>query len=445
MFRLSSSPLCSAFLFSVVTAWILLSCSSCCQYAFAFAAFTKIPNSLVDDRFLEKERRNPLTRLTASRSRPLGNKPDASNHIERSNSSNARSSTGLASTTTDGGSDSDDAVQKGRILLALVAMLYGTLNVSLRFVYDLPEVPPSAAALSATRGWIAFLCFLPPLLRNKLKSNSNTVVEVETVASSLPSKADAIGPLFRSGVELALWNFLAQGLLNVGLVSTGSARASFLTQTSVLFTPLISTLIGKQKVGRSVWCGCLVALVGLVVLTLGGGGSAEAAASAFSLSFSKGDLCVLGGALSWSMYVFRISFLGPKHLDLALQGVKTGLVAVLYSVWWMASAALSGGGLEALSWSSLPSWMVCSPMVWFALLFSAVGPGTIADVLQQKGQKVVTPSEANILLSAEPIFATVFAVLLLGETSSLLEIVGGGLIIAAAAIASVPSDNAAGA
>ena len=343
----------------------------------------------------------------------------------------------MLSASTEGreGSDGATSINKGRLLLGLVAILYGSLNVLLRFVYDVPDVPPTAAALSATRGWLAFLCFLPPLLLDQRKHSKPQKVNVEK--TNLTEKGTSL-PLFLSGLELATWGFLAQGLLNVGLVSTGSARASFLTQTSVLITPLISTLIGKQSVGKNVWLACLVALTGLVVLTMGAGGAAAAGASAFALSLSRGDLFVLGGALSWSMYLFRISYIGPKHPELVLQGVKTGLMAIIYSIWWMGSTAMnlpSGGG--GLSFLSIPSWMTSSYVVWIALFLSAIGPGTIADVLQQKAQKAVSPSEANILLSAEPVFATIFAVLLLGETSSLLEMIGGALILIAAVVASV--------
>jgi len=343
----------------------------------------------------------------------------------------------LLSASTEGREGSDDAtsITKGRFLLGLVAVLYGSLNVLLRFVYDVPDVPPTAAALSATRGWLAFLCFLPPLLldqRKKSKAQSDNIEKTD------PAQKGGSLPLFLSGLELATWGFLAQGLLNVGLVSTGSARASFLTQTSVLITPLISTLIGKQSVGKNVWLACLVALAGLVVLTMGAGGAAAAGASAFAISLSRGDLFVLGGALSWSMYLFRISYIGPKHPELVLQGVKTGLMAIIYSIWWMGTTAMnlpSGGG--GLSFLSIPSWMTSSYIVWIALFLSAIGPGTIADVLQQKAQKAVSPSEANILLSAEPVFASIFAVLLLGENSSLLEMIGGALILIAAVVASV--------
>jgi len=332
------------------------------------------------------------------------------------------------------GTDDDSITAEGRPLLVLVASLYGSLNVMLRFVYDLP-VPPTAAALSATRGWLAFLCFLPPLYLHQRSTKPQTV---ETTTDPKEGK----GELFRSGLELATWGFLAQGLLNIGLVSTGSARASFLTQTSVLFTPLISTMIGRQSVSKNVWLACVVALVGLVILTMGAG-AATAGASAFALSLSKGDLFCLGGALSWSMYLFRISSLGSKHPDLLLQGVKTGLMAIMYSIWWMASAAmnstsLKGGFLSILKlpFASIPSWMSSSYIVWIALFFSAIGPGMIADVLQQRGQKDVSPSEANILLSSEPVFATIFAVLLLGEKSSLMEMAGGALILCAAVVAS---------
>ena len=311
---------------------------------------------------------------------------------------------------------------QGRLLLGFVALLYGSLNVALRFVYEIPEIPPTAAALSATRGWLACLCFVPLLAAFGDDQDLESFQNNQTQSVSL----------LRAALELALWGFLAQGLLNIGLVSTGSARASFLTQTSVLFTPLISTLIGKECVNKSTWYACGVALIGLGVLTMGAG--AGATTSMLSLSFSQGDLFVMGGALSWSMYLFRISSLGQHHPDLILQGVKTFLMAIFYSIWWMASSAATAGAAGFV----IPSWMASGPLVWIALLYSAVGPGTIADVLQQKGQTSgVSPSEANILLSAEPVFATIFAMLLLGESSSLLELTGGGLIGLAAVVASL--------
>ena len=47
------------------------------------------------------------------------------------------------------------------------------------------------------------------------------------------------------------------------------------------------------------------------------------------------------------------------------------------------------------------------------------------------------------MLSAEPVFATIIAVILLRETSSLMEFIGGALLFMAAVIAAVRSSRAA--
>jgi drug/metabolite transporter (DMT)-like permease len=327
--------------------------------------------------------------------------------------------------------EKNDDIVKGRTLLCLVALLYGTLNVSLRLVYQLPDAP-TAAALSATRGWLATMCFLPLILStNNINNNkdkedaANANISVVVQEDDDSTKSVYTTPLLVAGLELAVWNFLAQGLLNVGLLSTGSARASFLTQTSVVLTPIISLLAG-QSIPSTVWMGCGVALMGLTLLSGGASGLA-------GVAFSTGDWLVLGGALSWSLYLFRLSKIATNFAsqEIPLQAVKTALLAVLYSVWF------------ATSWSPdmVLTWMT-NPLAWAALLYSALGPGMLADVLQQKGQSLVSSaSEANVLLSMEPVFAAVCAYLFMGEITSWTETMGGGLILVAALIATMTGNS----
>lgn len=322
---------------------------------------------------------------------------------------------------------------RGRLTLLAVAFLYGTLNVSLRALYALPN-PPTASALSVSRGWLAAFCFLPlfPKIRR----------EAELPKSAEEKEEQA--PLPLAALELAFWNFGAQGLLNVGLLFTESARASFLTQTSVVITPLISLLAG-QSVDRNVWVGCGAALAGLVLLSDGGDGASVAVSDGLglsavvgalsSLSFGTGDLLVLGGALCWSMYIFRTSSIGDKYPEISLQAVKTILLAGLYTSWFVASAfrCYAAGGWEEVK----NLWMGwTNPLAWAILAFSALGPGALADVLQQKGQKEVSASEANVILCAEPVFTAILAFLLQGEVTSVRENTGGGLIVLAAVLAS---------
>ena len=303
-----------------------------------------------------------------------------------------------------------NSATSARILLLVVALLYATLTVSLRLVYALPD-PPEPSALSATRGWLATACFVPLLYAKEKSNNGDDATEEMTPESPLKE-------YWFAEAELAVWNFGAQGLLNLGLLSVASARASFLTQLSVVLTPMVS-LIAGQAIAPTVWVACVIALAGLTLLSggisgiLGGG-------------LAVGDLFVLGGALSWSLYLFRLSKIGGNFDEVKLQAGKTAILGALYSTWWLISTTVTGENLW-LGWRN--------PVAWALLLYSALGPGTLADVLQSQGQKSVSATEANILLSLEPVFTALCAFLVLGETTTMTENLGGGLILVAALVA----------
>ena len=360
-------------------------------------------------------------------------------------------STDLAmSTVRGGGSGADEEAQlqpedgknklRGRMILLLVAFLYGSLNVALRQVYDMPG-PPSASMLSSTRGWLAALCFLPAISQIRQE-----VGKTASEGRAITPDGDKQPSLVRVAIELAFWNAATQGLVNVGLLFTESARASFLTQVSVVITPLISSLQGN-RVEKNVWIGCAAALAGLALLSTDGGdsvsASADGIAAGFSgLSFSGGDLLVLGGAVCWSIYIVRTATIGDRYPEVSLQAVKTVALAIMYTSWLAFSAitCFNTGGWEAVAglwfgWQNLAAWAL--------LLYSAIGPGALADVLQQNGQKEVSASEANVILCSEPIFTAILAFLIAGETTTATENAGGALVVLAAVLSSIspPSDD----
>ena len=125
---------------------------------------------------------------------------------------------------------------RGRITLLFVAFLFGSFNVVLRLLCKMPG-PPSASVLSAVRGWLAVMCFVPALAsmwRQRRIQQQDTIMDAER-----PNKA-------------ILWAALA--FLNVALLFVESARASFLTQTSVVITPLISSAQKVEKIGVGGMC-----------------------------------------------------------------------------------------------------------------------------------------------------------------------------------------------
>jgi drug/metabolite transporter (DMT)-like permease len=131
--------------------------------------------------------------------------------------------------------------------------------------------------------------------------------------------------------------------------------------------------------------------------------------------FAIDDILVLGGACCWSLYLFRLVAIAERFELVKLQALKM--------VW----ETTTTGVCQWLGWGNLTAWAL--------LLYSALGPGTVADVLQQQGRKEVSASETNVILSLEPVFAALCDRLLMGETTSLVETIGGGLILLAALIA----------
>lgn len=318
---------------------------------------------------------------------------------------------------------------RGHILLLVVAVLYGTLNVSLRGVYAMDH-PPSASALSTVRGWLAALCFVPFWI---MRPQHRQRTENDTTVMTEPYKPAA---LYRTAWELAFWNFGAQGLTNAGLVYIpSSARAAFLTQLSVVLTPLLSAAMGT-RVHSNIWGGaCPLALLGLVLLSLGNhdDDDSDPDSTAGGLGMGLGDLLCLGGALSWSTYLYRLSAVGDAFPEIPLQAWKTTFLAMLYTAWCAVSwfCTTTPGYLPWSGWNDPhTAWMA-----WLLLAYSAAGPGTLADVLQQKGQATVSATVANIVLSLEPVFTAILGRFLLGEETNGWEKLGGACLLAAALLA----------
>lgn len=169
-----------------------------------------------------------------------GKKVDVSRYVSRG------TSTSINAIANDGGEGDSVTVQindnksslptnenkssQGHALLLFVALLYGTLNVTLRGVYA-TDGPPAPSLLSFVRQLLSLLAFVPILL-----------------ASCRINAPHGDKPMWKSALELA------QGLVTLGLLVSPAARASFLTQTCVVMTPLISALAG-ERIGPSVWSG----------------------------------------------------------------------------------------------------------------------------------------------------------------------------------------------
>ena len=65
------------------------------------------------------------------------------------------------------------------------------------------------------------------------------------------------------------------------------------------------------------------------------------------------------------------------------------------------------------------------------MVYSAIAPGALANVIQTKGQAAVPAAEAQLVFATTPVFNAALATAFLGERPTIETLVGGLIIIAA--------------
>ena len=125
----------------------------------------------------------------------------------------------------------------------------------------------------------------------------------------------------------------------------------------------------------------------------------------------EGDLLGVATAATWAAYSVAIAPLMRRYSPYRIS-------AIVLVVGWIAVAATAAPQLARQEWDL--GWEV-----WALLAFAVLGPLVLTNILWFKAVDRVGPSHATLFANAQPFVAVIFAVLLLGETLSWLQIVGG--------------------
>ncbi|MDR2948068.1 MAG: DMT family transporter [Prevotella sp.] len=215
--------------------------------------------------------------------------------------------------------------------------------------------------------------------------------------------------------------FLFMGICwqTVGLKYTSSSNASFIAGIEVVLIPLFAFLFLKKSIQPKMWVACLLALAGLYTIAMASGLS----------NFRIGDLMVFTGSLFYSayvLYVSRVSTDRQSKVDaIPFVIIQLFICAVLAGV-----LTISTQGAGAIS-------MPLSPDVWKALLFVGALSTAYMYCIQNAAQRYIEAEKIALTYLCEPIFATIFAYVLLNEEITGRTIIGGTLILLAMLMAEV--------
>lgn len=199
--------------------------------------------------------------------------------------------------------------------------------------------------------------------------------------------------------------FTAAALQQHGILRTTVTNSGFLTALYVPLVPFLGLLFLKRKVHLTIWPASICCFVGTYILS-----------GAKNVELVAGDFWVISSTIFWATHVMLVGIMASRTrapLVVALaQFLVCGFAGLLLGIFFESPSftQIAGAG-----------WGIC-----YVGVFS-VG---MAFTLQVVGQRFTPAADAAIILSSETLFAAMSGMIFLGERLSLLQLTGGGLILA---------------
>lgn len=204
-----------------------------------------------------------------------------------------------------------------------------------------------------------------------------------------------------AGVLLCTASYLQQ--VGIELTDT-SGKAGFITGLYMILVPIFGLFLGR-KTGVQTWIGALCGVVGLFLVCLSGG----------KLTFTKGDIFLIGCAVVYALHIMFIDRIGERVYSLRFSMTQ-----------FFVAAVINFGGsaiFETVTFAGFQTAFV--PILYCGIMSTGV-----AYTCQVLGQKYSEPTSASIILSTESVFSAIGGALILHERMSPQAYVGCVLIFA---------------
>ncbi|WP_428951452.1 DMT family transporter [Streptomyces sp. cg35] len=198
-----------------------------------------------------------------------------------------------------------------------------------------------------------------------------------------------------------------------GVVHTSATNAGLIISLTMIFTPLAEAAVTRTRPPRAFVAAAATSVLGVVLLTQGGGFTAP----------SAGDLLMLLAALARTVHVLVMARLkSVQGADaLPLTTVQLGSAVVVFAL------LCAAPGTGAAPWDAAAAF---TPADWAGLLFLSVFCTLFAFFVQMWAVRRSSPSRVSLLLGTEPLWAAAVGIVLGGEHLGATGLVGGALVLA---------------
>jgi len=194
------------------------------------------------------------------------------------------------------------------------------------------------------------------------------------------------------------------------LTNTSASDTALLTATAPIVTALLAAAVGLERMGKRHWVAVSIGLAGVALIVVGGAGGARLGSNLL------GDGLALTNVLVSSISALPILPLLRRysaHRILTYEMLIGTAILVPFAVPGL--IAQDYAQVTLAGWGSLAYAVVFSGIVTNLLYFTAIGR--------------VGPSRAAVYQYLQSFLAVLFAVILLGEHVSFVQVLGGIIVV----------------
>lgn len=207
-----------------------------------------------------------------------------------------------------------------------------------------------------------------------------------------------------AAATLALW--LNQLAFVFALDITSASTIGLVLGATPIFAALLGIWLGTEALSPRFWAGAVVSFAGVALVALGAGGEVEGG--------TRGVVLGVLTAATWAGYSVAIAPLMARYSPYRISALVLSLGWLLIAV---TGARATAGQDFGVGW-----W------VWTLLVFATLGPLVTTNVLWFRSLDRIGAARATLAANLQPFVAAVFALVLLSERMTPLQIVGGVLI-----------------
>lgn len=200
---------------------------------------------------------------------------------------------------------------------------------------------------------------------------------------------------------------------STGLRYTSASTASFITGMTVIIVALIVCCLERRWPTFNVILAVILAVTGIGLITL-----------TSSLTINVGDLWVMLCAFCFATYIILAGKFSHSGEPITLTFVQMMTIFII---------------VGSINFSSNNFTVPNATHLWISILFCAIFASIIAFILQLRFQRYVTSTKTAIIFASEPIFATITAIIYLGEQLTLKFVIGALLIFSAMLLSELKS------